>query len=115
MQKELRQMRQDMRELKSAQISLAVGTNQQSVRVMEHQALLLAEISRLLQGAGISSPINLPTMMYLGNAPNASAMSMDELAVRWPRLVEAPGDLGRSPTHAEGTTNPRGADDCSRR
>jgi hypothetical protein len=104
MQKELRQMRQDMRELKSAQISLAVGTNQQSVRVMEHQALLLAEISRLLQGAGISSPINLPTIMYLGNAPNASAMSMDELAVRWPRLVEAPGDLERGPTHAEGTT-----------
>ena len=48
MQKEMWQLHQDVRELKSVQISLAMGTNQQLVRVIEHQALLLADISWLL-------------------------------------------------------------------
>jgi len=111
MEKGMRQLGRDVREVRSAQISLAVGTNQQSVCIMEHHSLMIAEISRLLRAAGISTQINVPSSMYLGNTPNKSAMSLEDLAARWPRLFdnspnirssspdpdESPGEGSRTP------------------
>jgi hypothetical protein len=104
MEKGMRQLSRDVREVKSAQISLAVGTNQQSLRIMEHHSLMIAEISRLLRTAGISTQINVPSSMYLGNTPNKSAMSLEDLAAQWPRLFDnSPNIGGSSPDPDEST------------
>lgn len=103
MEKGMRQLSRDVREVKSAQISLAVGTNQQSVRIMEHHSLMVAEISRLLRGAGISTEINVPSNIYLGKTPNKSAMSLEDLAAQWPKLFDnAPNlNLGQLSHHED--------------
>jgi hypothetical protein len=107
MQKDMRQLRQDVREVKLAQISLAAATNQRSVQIIEHHALLLSEISWLLQGAGISPQSNVPRSMYLGDAPNPSAMSLADLANRWPSLFDGSGELAPSPTNNKDTAAKR--------
>jgi hypothetical protein len=101
MEKGMRQLSRDVREVKSAQISLAVGTNQQSLRIMEHHSLMIAEISRLLRAAGISTQINVPSSMYLGNTPNKSAMSLEDLAAQWLRLFDNSPNIRSSSADAE--------------
>jgi hypothetical protein len=101
MEKGMRQLSRDVREVKSAQNSLVVGTNQQSLRIMEHHSLMIAEISRLLRGAGISTQINVPSGMYLGNTPNKSAMSLEDLAAQWPRLFDNGSNIRRSSADAD--------------
>ena len=51
---EIRDLRQEVLELRSAQDSLIASTNQQSVRLVENQALFLGEISAVLRQARLS-------------------------------------------------------------
>ena len=84
LQKEIHLLRQDVQELKSMQSSFAVDMTQWLVW---HQALFItAEISRLLQKAGISTQINVPSGMYLGGTPYPTTMTLEELANQLPNL-----------------------------
>ena len=66
LEKELRVHRQDVQEVKAAQVSLAGNSHQETVRILEHQSLIVVEIAWMLHGAGIGTQINLEGRSYLG-------------------------------------------------
>ena len=70
LEKELWVHHQDVREVKSAQVSLAGNAHRETVRILEHQSLIVAETAQLLHGAGIGTQINLEGRSYLGVPPN---------------------------------------------